>query len=748
MMNRKINQFFSITALLLLAGILITGCDKNFENPSAETTEKFTDMEIDAGFKFETTRDVDITINIESTDPDMFPHVIRVWEANPEGNLRQIKKGMTNPQRSFSTRLNIPSYLEEIYVQSSSASGYNEVVTLMITGEELSYTFQENKNTNAFKSVSAVDPGCPSGECDETLSGTQNNVDINNNKIYCVPEGGNFIANNIKFKGGTLRVCGNLIATNINVQGNNGGELIVSTNGTVQANNVQYNKLDKVINFGSFTESGGSNINGSVEFENNGTFSSSGQLNVQTDSWLNYGTVEISGGVNNNGGDMTNEGDMTVTGNFNNNGEVTNSGNLNVSGNYHINGNAEMTNHCSLIVNGDFHQNDEFDNYGYVEVGNQFTLNGSSETNMHEQSLVVTENLTVNGNLYGPAQSCARINIASTTNINGGATLGNYLDICDADGVENNWGNTGDNVSFDCSCFIPQTACNPGSGDPPFTDTDGDGVNDDEDDFPEDPTRAFISTESATLAYEDLWPALGDYDFNDLVVSADYEIVTDAQNLIVDLIADFKIEAGGAGLDNGFGFSLPVPPSTVESVSGSELVSNIVTLDPAGYESGHNNNTVVIVYDAINTMLGTAMFNTVPGEPYLETDTTTINIHFSTPQADIGTMPYNPFIFVGGERGKEIHLIDNEPTELVDQSWFGMLNDDSDPAGGRYYVTETNLPWAISIPDEFDYPVEKADIVQTYLKFAQWAQSGGVLYSDWYFDLPGYRNDANIYTPN
>jgi len=58
------------------------------------------------------------------------------------------------------------------------------------------------------------------------------------------------------------------------------------------------------------------------------------------------------------------------------------------------------------------------------------------------------------------------------------------------------------------------------------TDSDGDGVPNDEDAYPYDTERAFNnfypSGDYASLAFEDLWPGLGDYDFNDLVL--DYTI--------------------------------------------------------------------------------------------------------------------------------------------------------------------------------------------------------------------------------
>jgi LruC domain-containing protein len=55
------------------------------------------------------------------------------------------------------------------------------------------------------------------------------------------------------------------------------------------------------------------------------------------------------------------------------------------------------------------------------------------------------------------------------------------------------------------------------------------------------------------------------------------------------------------------------------------------------------------------------------------------------------------------------------------------------------------LPFAIEVPNDFVYPIEKADLLQTYLHYAEWAQSSGTQYTDWYMNKTGYRNAANIY---
>jgi len=282
------------------------------------------------------------------------------------------------------------------------------------------------------------------------------------------------------------------------------------------------------------------------------------------------------------------------------------------------------------------------------------------------------------------------------------------------------------------------------------TDTDGDGVMDNLDAYPTDPTRAFNSyypnqVDYGSFAFEDLWPAYGDYDCNDLVMNFNFQIVTNAQNKVVDLILRCQIMADGASLNNGFGISLNTAPTNVDSISGYIKLGNAITLDPKGFELGHSGNTVFFPVDAVNTLLGNGMVNTVHGGNTVQTSLQTVTVHFSNPQSSIGTPPYNPFIFVDQDRGHEVHLKDHPPTALVDPGYFGTFDDATNPSQGLYYRSGTGLPWAFEIPSSFSWPLETRDILTAYLHFAEWAQSSGSVHTDWYLNLPGYRNDQNIY---
>ena len=140
--------------------------------------------------------------------------------------------------------------------------------------------------------------------------------------------------------------------------------------------------------------------------------------------------------------------------------------------------------------------------------------------------------------------------------------------------------------------------------------------------------------------------------------------------------------------------------------------------------------------------------NTTPGAPYVTPYTLNIHILFNTriyTMAQVDIEHFNPFIFVDHQRELEVHLPDQPPTSRANPAWFGTIDDNSNPGLNRYYKTVNNLPWAINIYESFDYPVEKVQIINAYNHFVEWAESGGAIYSGWYRDLPGYRNDYNIY---
>ena len=270
---------------------------------------------------------------------------------------------------------------------------------------------------------------------------------------------------------------------------------------------------------------------------------------------------------------------------------------------------------------------------------------------------------------------------------------------------------------------------------PSTGDRDGDGVPDDQDDYPDDPERAFNNyfpgeNTWASLAFEDLWPSQGDYDFNDLVIKYNINQVTNANNLVVDIVADFNPVHNGASFINGFAFQLPVDATTVESVAGYNLTGTSISLSPNGTEEGQTLANI-IVFDQTDPNINTTL---------------NVIVHFTSPidPVALGSVPYNPYIIVDEQVDLEVHLPDMVPTALASLAYFDTNDDTSDPLTGRYYKTAANLPWAINIVYDFVWPLESREITQGYLKFGDWAESGGNLYPNWYKDLPGYRDNSYL----
>jgi len=253
-------------------------------------------------------------------------------------------------------------------------------------------------------------------------------------------------------------------------------------------------------------------------------------------------------------------------------------------------------------------------------------------------------------------------------------------------------------------------------------DADKDGINDELDDFPYDPNKAFNNyspsvASNGTLAFEDLWPSKGDYDFNDLVLDYNFNQIANGQNLITSLEATFTVTNLGATYKNGFGIVLPIAPSKIKSIENQVLNVGYAKLNSNGTESDQS-NSVIFVMENASIKVGTK----VP-----------LVIHFNEPVSmkDLGGAPYNPFIVVNGNRKKEVHLADMTPTDLGGE-YLGQSDDFSNPKVGRYYKSKRNLPWAINVFDSFTPPAEKVSIDKTYSRFVAWANSGGTKDLDWY----------------
>ena len=283
-------------------------------------------------------------------------------------------------------------------------------------------------------------------------------------------------------------------------------------------------------------------------------------------------------------------------------------------------------------------------------------------------------------------------------------------------------------------------------------DSDGDGVNDTYDEYPDDARYAYRysypgENSYGSFAFEDQWPAKGDYDFNDLVADYNYRQLVNASNKMVKIEAEFVIQAVGAGFKNGLGIQLDIAPLAISNVSGNQLSTGLFALNGNGTEAGQSKAVIPITDDAHSGFEGRGFINTDPSLPYQTPDTIVVDIDLTSGLElnGAGIAPFNPFLVINQTRGRELHISGYSPTDLVDASYFGNGNDNTSIDEGRYYTTKTSLPWGMNLPVSFKYPEEKNDIRNGFNHFNQWNASGGFSFLDWYTDKPGYRNSGALY---
>ncbi|MGY6558861.1 MAG: LruC domain-containing protein [Nitritalea sp.] len=255
----------------------------------------------------------------------------------------------------------------------------------------------------------------------------------------------------------------------------------------------------------------------------------------------------------------------------------------------------------------------------------------------------------------------------------------------------------------------------------------------------------------STVMFEDLWPGLGDYDFNDLVVNLKAEKTTTAAGILKEIKLTVLLKAAGAAFDNSFGIAFPgIPTEAVESVSGT-LKGGMTSFSylPSGAEANQTRLSVIVI-ESVHALIPTANNTLLTGNagtmPELAPFEVLIKIKGSAALSGttVTAERVDPFLIANQTRGREVHLPGRSGTDLVDPSLYGTAADNSE-IGVSYTSKTTNLPWAILIPEEVPFMQEAKPITEGFLKMSDWAKSKGTSFVDWFSDKPGYRNNEKFF---
>ena len=280
-------------------------------------------------------------------------------------------------------------------------------------------------------------------------------------------------------------------------------------------------------------------------------------------------------------------------------------------------------------------------------------------------------------------------------------------------------------------------------------DSDGDGVLDAFDAFPCDAAaagRAFAPAEAThgMIVAEDLWPAQGDLDFNDLVLTFHYDYRTDASGAVVALTATFHPVALGGDYDNGLGLRLPVPRGAAASVI--RRVGGGVA-EPLTASTQDPELTVVLSPNLRELFGGTpGPINSLPSQARRSGSALVVEIRFAAPvPLSVGGAPHDVFLFRSAAPSHEIHRPEHAGTARMNAGLFGSADDGS--SINRRFVDRDGLPFVLVFPSAVAYPQEGLAISALYPAVVQFAASAGADARDFYLSpvsSVAFRDSAGL----
>ena len=263
------------------------------------------------------------------------------------------------------------------------------------------------------------------------------------------------------------------------------------------------------------------------------------------------------------------------------------------------------------------------------------------------------------------------------------------------------------------------------------------------------------STRQGCYLFEDLWPNKGDYDMNDVVVEYTYLRTLDKWNDTYGEAFEFEFHENYAANQNGFGFK--IESATIADINGN----NVQTIAPkkpipgsvklyALYEGETEYKEVEgLVYDPNEQVYIVTDNVKLPVESYRVTVGRYGDKNYKGTKPSGDDMKYtnyrskiNPFIWrtsTGGKRW-EVHCTNCAPTNEADMSYFGTADDASIPGLKKYYVRDSNYPFALYLSGATSQDVTKLldrsnegkAIDALYPSYSTWVESNGLRATDWY----------------
>ncbi|MGD9212668.1 MAG: LruC domain-containing protein, partial [Desulfobacteraceae bacterium] len=245
------------------------------------------------------------------------------------------------------------------------------------------------------------------------------------------------------------------------------------------------------------------------------------------------------------------------------------------------------------------------------------------------------------------------------------------------------------------------------------------------------------------IAYEDLFPEKGDYDFNDLVVPYKVRFGLNDQSQVLAITGTAYLLARGASYDHDWHLRISLPATASGSIQSTVSFPSGSTADPIQNEEPFEQTIDLIGFSATSEIFvdpEAIYVNTLTDRPFFTGPKLDFRADMTSPidLADMDAAPFDPYLVVNTTalNGKkyEIHLIGKSPV-MAEES----RNISEDISS---FTDEKGYPFALLIPENWQFPTEWVDLGVAYPDFIDFVLSQGSESLDWYlFPATGYVKD-------
>lgn len=253
-------------------------------------------------------------------------------------------------------------------------------------------------------------------------------------------------------------------------------------------------------------------------------------------------------------------------------------------------------------------------------------------------------------------------------------------------------------------------------------------------------------------AFEDLWPSMGDYDMNDMVIKVERETIfsdekSETFSYLITVYSTYT-----TGLNNGLGIHWrngdqkyygggAQPEEFAICRTGDDVFEPFTPVDERIYQAA------IEQYEGRGTQ---RYFKLLTDNAKNETGNTfKVTFKNTFKQDGFSSNNFEGFsVFIYRNQGaditsngqKEVHITYEYPSELIDRDYFGKGVDRSSLEIPIFYASEGNYPFAIFLAGATDADIarlidpnnEKRSIDRIYPGYLEWVESDGQTNKDWY----------------